>query len=230
MTADQAIRLIDAVGQLLGVLVWPAVVLFFLLRFRSSLAEFFGNLGEFSLKAPGVEATAKRQREEAAAALGAAVTARAPGAGEPAAVSDPRDVAEALPSPRAQRRLRGAHALWVDDSPDNNRFERQALEALGIHFDLSDSTEDALDQVRRRSYDLVISDMDRPPDDQAGYALLDQLRSAGNRTPFIIYTGFRTQEHVREARQRGAVGLTNRPQELIEMVTQALTLSQRKRK
>jgi len=34
VSSDQVIRLISAVGGLLAVLVWPAVVLFFLVRFR----------------------------------------------------------------------------------------------------------------------------------------------------------------------------------------------------
>ena len=224
MSTDQAIRITNAVAQLLGVLVWPAVIVFFLLRFRGPLASFLSNLGELSVRAPGFEATAKRQRE-AAAALGAAVVTRAPKVGTSAAASDPRDVAEALPSLRAQRRLQGAHVLWVDDHPDNNRFERQAFEALGIQIDLSTSTEDALEKIRRQPYDLIISDMGRFPDPRAGYTLLDQLRAAGNRTPFVFYTRSRSPEHVREAREHGAIGYTNRADELITMVTQALASS-----
>jgi CheY-like chemotaxis protein len=222
VSSDQTIRLISAVAQLLGVLVWPAVVLFFIVWFRHALAGFLGNLGELSVKAPGgLEATAKRQ--EAAVALGAAVAVHAPSDGAPGPVADPREIAEALPSPRDQRRLQGSRVLWVDDRPSNNVFERQALEALGIQIDLSTSTGDALEKIRRRSYDLIISDMGRPPDARAGYTLLDTLRETGNKTPFVIYASSRAPEHVREAREHGAIGSTNRPQELVEMVTTALT-------
>jgi CheY-like chemotaxis protein len=223
VSSDQLIRLISAVGGLLAVLVWPAVVLFFLVRFRHALTDFFGNLGELSLKAPGMEATAKRRQVEFAAALGAAVAKRTPEDDSAGMVADPRHVAESLPSPRAQRRLQGSRILWVDDRPDNNRFERQALEALGIQIDLSTSTEDALEKIRRQSYYLIISDMGRPPDARAGYTLLDKLRSAGNKTPFVIYASSRAPEHVREALKHGAIGSTNSPQELVEIVTEALT-------
>ena len=111
----------------------------------------------------------------------------------------------------------------MDDRPGNNVLERQALEALGIQIDLSTSTEDALEKIRRRSYDLVISDMGRPPDARAGYTLLDKLRETGNKMPFVIYASSRAPEHVREAREHGAIGCTNLPQELVEMVTTALT-------
>lgn len=221
MSTDSASSLVSAIAQLVGVLIWPAVVLFFLVRFRGSLANFFSDLGEFSFKAPGVEASAKRQ-QEAAAALGAAIATRASGDATQGRAAEPRDVAAALPSPRAQRRLQGARILWVDDRPDNNRFERQALEALGINIDLSTTTEDALEKVQRRSYDLIISDMGRPPDARAGYTLLDQLRRTGNQTPFVIYAGSRAPEHIAEARAHGAIGSTNMPQELITMVTNVL--------
>ena len=226
MSTDQASSLVSAVAELVGVLIWPAVLLFFLVRFRGSLGDFLSNLGEFSFKAPGVEASAKRQQVEAAAALGAAVATRAPSDGGPGVDARPRDIAAALPSPRAQRRLQGAQILWVDDRPNNNRFERQALEALGIDIDLSTSTEDALEKIRRRSYDLIISDMGRPPDKRAGYTLLDELRRSGNQTPYVIYAGSRAPEHVREAREHGAIGSTNVPQELITIVTNALATRQ----
>jgi CheY-like chemotaxis protein len=221
VSSDQVIRLISAVGGLLAVLVWPAVVLFFLVRFRSALTDFFGNLGELSLKAPGMEATAKRQQVEAAVALGAAMVRRAPDDATEA-ITDPRNIAESLPSPRTQRRLQGSRVLWVDDRPGNNRFEREALEAFGIQISLSTSTEDALEKIKRQSYDLIISDMGRPPDNRAGYTLLDELRSKGNEKPFIIYASSKAPEHVREAFEHGATGCTNSPQELVEIVTRAL--------
>ena len=99
------------------------------------------------------------------------------------------------------------------------------LAYFGIQVEISTSTDDALEKVDRRSYDLIISDMGRPPDARAGYTLLDKLRQAGNQIPLVIYANSRTPEHVREARAHGAIGCTNRPQELIEMVTTALSAS-----
>ena len=89
-------------------------------------------------------------------------------------------------------------------------------------IDLATSTDEAMDKLRQRPYDLVISDMGRPPDPRAGYTLLDTMRQAGIHTPFVIYAGSRAPEHVAEARRRGALGATNSPQELITMVTNAL--------
>ena len=224
MTVDEVTRLITAITGVLGVVVWPALILFLAIRFRTSLADFFAHLGEFSFKAPGLEATARRQQVEAAAALGAAVAARGEGdADAPTRVSGvARTLTEAVPDARSQSRLQGRLVLWVDDYPDNNRYERQALEALGIRFTLSTSTDEALEQLRRRPFDLIISDVGRGTDPRAGYTLLDKVRADGDLIPFIIYSTSRAPEHILEARRHGATACTNAPQELIQMVIEIL--------
>jgi len=65
--------------------------------------------------------------------------------------------------------------------------------------------------------------MGRPPDARAGYTRLDELRKTGDKTPYVIYAGSRAPEHVQEARQHGAIGSTNSPQELVVIVTKALS-------
>ena len=64
--------------------------------------------------------------------------------------------------------------------------------------------------------------MGRPPDSRAGYTLLDQRRSRGDHTPFIIYASSGDLEHIAESRFQGAAGCTNSPNELFEMVLSAL--------
>lgn len=227
MTADQATALVRAVADLLTVLVWPAVVVFVLLKFRAPIASFLKDLGEFTFKAPGLEASARRRQAEAAANLGAAEAARAQGAAPSSAPTPAPEVGrlvESLPGLRQQRQLAESRVLWVDDRPGNNEYERRAFEALGVRVDISTTTDDALARLLERHYDLVISDMSRPPDDRAGFTLLDQLRQRKDSTPYVIYAGSRDPEHVREARQRGALGCTNSPQELMEYVIKGLGL------
>jgi CheY-like chemotaxis protein len=132
------------------------------------------------------------------------------------------DVVSAASTPRATRLLRDARVLWVDDRPANNQHERAALERLGIRFDISTSTKDALEKVRSHPYDAIISDMGRPLDPHAGYTLLEELRKANRTIPFIIYAGSNLPEDKALARSKGAVGSTNHPQELFEMVIGAI--------
>jgi|SRR6267142_4948113 len=137
MSSDIFIKIIEAFVKLIGVLIWPAVVVFIVLRFRSSLTEFFSSLGEFTLKAAGFEATA-RVKAEAAAALTAAAATRTDAATSPEAIAQEakataKVVAEAV-TPSVIRRAGRSTVLWVDDRPNNNVHERQSMEALGVNF------------------------------------------------------------------------------------------------
>lgn len=100
----------------------------------------------------------------------------------------------------------------------NNIYGRGALEEKRIRITTSTSTEDALEQLDAHDFDVIISDMKRPEGDRAGYDLLERKQEMGDRTPFIVYSGSGREEHKREARRRGAVGATNRPQELFHLV------------
>lgn len=114
------------------------------------------------------------------------------------------------------------NVLWVDDHPENNTSERRSLEASGVRFVLAVSTGEALEIVQRQSFDLIISDMGRSLDPQAGYTLLERLRAGGDRTPFIIYSSSRYSSNVAEAQARGAIGVTGSPTVLINMVLTVL--------
>lgn len=226
MTVEGVVKLVDSATKLLGAIVWPALVAFMLVRFGPSLKEFFASLGELSFKGAGFEATAKLKQAEATAALVAASVARPTAETTPeSAARNAKEAAEVVAeavNARVIRRASEAIVLWVDDRPENNIFERQSLEALGISFVLALSTDDALDKIAKRRFNVIISDMGRPPDQRAGYTLLEKLRASGDRTPFVIYAGSNAAEHKAEARSRGAVGSTNRASELFTYVLSAL--------
>ncbi len=112
--------------------------------------------------------------------------------------------------------------LWVDDRPDNNVYERQALESMGLTFTLAETTEQALGVLSNQRFAAIISDMGRREGPREGYVLLKAVRDTDSRTPFFIYAASNAPEHKREAAQRGAQGTTNRPDELFDMVVGAL--------
>jgi len=216
----------EAITNLVDIVVWPGLILFIMIRFGPEIKEFFSGLGEVSLKAGGVEASAKRRQAEAVASLAAAVVSRPEEGASPEAVAREARAAAELVSesvtPRIMRRAGKARVLWVDDRPSNNVHERQSLQALGINFVLARSTDEALDKLNAQSFDAIISDMSRPSDPQAGYTLLRRLKEQGDTTPFIIYAGKMAYDGAAEARKMGAFGSTNRPNDLFEMVLKAL--------
>lgn len=227
MSIDDLVKLIDSLTRLLGALVWPVVLAYTLVRFGPSLKEFFARLGELSLKGGGFEATVKSQKAEATSALVAAAVSRPDAATTPQSVArdakEAADVVTETVNAQTIRLTRGATILWVDDNPNNNTYERQSLEALGVSFVLATSTDEALTKIATRKFDVIISDMGRPPDAHAGYTLLEKLRAWGNQTPFVIYSGSNAPEDKAEARRRGAINCTNRASELFLYVLTALS-------
>lgn len=228
MTTEQLIKLIEVFVTFVQAVIWPLLVVFLVFYFRTPLRKFLNDLSEFDFSAgpSGLKATAKKHFE-AAALLGAA-SAKSNDTSDSKQISDEgqarkiADVVSRAVEPKAVRRLAEASVLWVDDNPSNNFYERKALEALGLHFTLSPSTDDALEKIRLNKYDVIISDMGRPPDTQAGYTLLAEKRKLGDTGPFIIYAGSNKPEHKMEARQKGAFGTTNDPQELFQLVLSAI--------
>jgi len=114
--------------------------------------------------------------------------------------------------------------LWVDDNQENNEWERRALESYGVRFDLAIDTDQAMRLLEgdKDRFAAVISDLGRGFDRRAGYTLLGQMREAGMSTPYFIYSTSRSPDRVREAKNRGAQGATNDPDELVAMVLAAI--------
>jgi DNA-binding winged helix-turn-helix (wHTH) protein/CheY-like chemotaxis protein len=113
-------------------------------------------------------------------------------------------------------------ALWVDDKPENNERERAAMVALTISFLLARSTDEAVETLKRRPVDLIISDMARPGDPLAAYTLLERLRNQGNTTPLVIYTGSCSEAQREDAVRRGALGCATRTSELMQLTLAVL--------
>jgi CheY-like chemotaxis protein len=113
--------------------------------------------------------------------------------------------------------------LWVDDNPDNNIWERQALESYGVRFVLARDTAEAERQLREKgSFAAIISDLGRVGDPQAGYTLLSRVREARIQVPYFIYTTGLAARLWPIAKLRGAQGITADPDALVEMVVAAI--------
>lgn len=228
MQASEIAELMKGLSELIGTISWPLVIVFILLYFGRQLRAALHNAGELKLKVgtDGVEASFTKQQVEAAALLGAAVERKGSDGVDGSPTGRARDIATVVAEtvrPSTTKRLESCTVLWVDDRPSNNIGERMALEALGIRFVTSLSTEDALDKLRAGHYDLVISDMGRPPDSRAGYTLLSKIRDElRSNIPFLVYAGSNAPEHDAEARRRGANGSTASPSDLFQRVVSIL--------
>lgn len=115
--------------------------------------------------------------------------------------------------------IKDARILWVDDNPKNNQWERLTLKQLGAHVTAADTTETALGCLRSDSYDLILSDVSRAGNSREGIAALPRLQSVSPDTAVVFYVG-----HVDPSMgvPPGAFGITNRPDELLHLVMDAL--------
>jgi CheY-like chemotaxis protein len=123
---------------------------------------------------------------------------------------------------QAVQKAQAATVLWVDDNPDNNIYVRRSDEALGVRFVTATSTDDGLAQAQRQTFDAIILDMGRGIDRTAGYKLLEVLRKAGIQSRYVIYAASTDPKRTAEAKRRGALDATNRPDELFQLVLSAI--------
>jgi PAS domain S-box-containing protein len=93
--------------------------------------------------------------------------------------------------------------LYVDDEPTLLDIGKMFLEKGGaLTVNTLTSAIEALEQLKTKRYDAIISDYQMPEMD--GITFLKQLKASGNKTPFIIFTGRGREEVVIEALNSGA--------------------------
>lgn len=130
---------------------------------------------------------------------------------------------EEIPTEDAAEKQIRKKVLWVDDHPENNLaiIERYP----NITFDLALSTNQAMQYLAETSrYDLVISDMTRGSQLEAGLTLLKQLKKEHPRhPPVIIYASPMTIESSgAKAKDAGAKVITSSPREITAELNQIL--------
>jgi CheY-like chemotaxis protein len=227
---DEIVKVTEAAAKLITAIAWPAVGIYLIYRCGSALRDFLSDMGEGSLKVLGVEASAKRRF---ATAVATAEIAKTESPAHPPsdfafwtnALGKSWQAAELLAHAIPMDETSGKTILWVDDNPEGNVHERQALEALGITVHIAASTDEAMGKLREHRYDAVISDMARPEGPNAGYELLDRLKAGKVDVPFIIYSGTNTPDQQKEAMARGAFASSNKVSELIGSVANAIRVA-----
>ncbi|MBO2450746.1 response regulator [Actinomadura barringtoniae] len=130
------------------------------------------------------------------------------------------------PEPRTQTVMTAsttklARILWVDDYPDGNLYETVALEQLGKFVTKATSTAAALRYLDELDFALIITDVGRDGDHQAGKDLIRRVRSGGHTLPIVVYTvgAARRRAALLEA---GADAVVHMPDELVHDVTSRL--------
>jgi CheY-like chemotaxis protein len=154
--------------------------------------------------------------------------AKARGAHEVETAQAEKDARTLIDAPDQKR------ILWVDDRPDNNRYETLALIKLQIEVIAVTSTKAALARLDSdpEPFNLVLSDWQRPELNldtlSAGIHLLRQVRKLHPTVPVVFYHGSLSKRERaarrEQAMREGAFGEAVMPDELLGLVTKALAI------
>jgi two-component system, chemotaxis family, chemotaxis protein CheY len=105
---------------------------------------------------------------------------------------------------------RNSDILVVDDVDQIRSFLRILLLKMGfVKVDTSSSSQDVLERMRRKKYDLMFLDINLPGVD--GLELLGLIKQKYPKTKVIMCTGNHTEQNVKEAISSGAVGFLAKP-------------------
>ncbi len=102
--------------------------------------------------------------------------------------------------------------LVVDDEPSIRRTLRDILEYEGYHIEEAVDGEEALSQVSKGEFDLVILDVKMPKID--GMDVLRELHSSNPSLPIVMISGHGTIETAVEATRAGAYDFVEKPPDL----------------
>lgn len=117
--------------------------------------------------------------------------------------------------------LKKRRILWVDDNPQNNAHEASLFTTLGAQVSQFHDNDSAIKIIAQSasSYHVIISDIARENQETDGIDLLDKIKHYRLNIPIIFYV---TQLERGRALPNGAFGITNRPDELVHLVLDAL--------
>lgn len=115
--------------------------------------------------------------------------------------------------------------LWVDDYPINNKSVMDLLSDKGINFVTALTTEEGLNLYKSDEYDLIITDMGRGHERDAGLSLLKGLRLLHCPIPIVVYTTRSAiDRYGAEATRLGAYKVTHGIGNIISIISNVLEL------
>src|SRR6202042_2907007 len=102
-----------------------------------------------------------------------------------------------------------AHLLIIDDYANTLASLARAFRLAGHEATVCDNAARALDLLRAEKFDLILSDVVMPG--RSGLELLEDLKSAGVKTPIILISGQANIEMAVQATKLGALDFLEKP-------------------
>jgi len=105
--------------------------------------------------------------------------------------------------------------LVLDDEPIVCKRLQPALEKLGFEVDTFTQSVEAMHQVQKSAYDIVITDLKMKEID--GMRFLEEVKKQRPQTEVIVITGFATMETAKQSFQKGVFDFIAKPFKLSEI-------------
>jgi two-component system, OmpR family, response regulator len=115
--------------------------------------------------------------------------------------------------------------LVIDDEPGVRDLLQDALSAAGYRVQSATSGADGLDQLRRRSADLCIVDVNMPT--MNGFEFLEKLRAHDTKTPVLMLTARDSSGDVEQGLREGADDYVRKPFSLDELLLRVAAILRR---
>ena len=125
---------------------------------------------------------------------------------------------------RGEKPEEKSRVLWVDDHPSNNEAIIDFYRAQGVEFDLALNTEQALEFMGKREYNLIISDIGRGSERDAGIRMLREIKRHFSAVPpvFFYSSTAAVKQFGEVAEKEGALLATDYTRGLIQKITELL--------
>ncbi|MGD0971927.1 MAG: response regulator [Desulfobaccales bacterium] len=105
--------------------------------------------------------------------------------------------------------------MVLDDEPIVCKRLKPALEKLGYEVDAFTQSPEAMRQIQRISYDIIITDLKMKEID--GMQFLSEAKKLHPDTEVIVITGFATMETAKQSLQKGVFDFIAKPFKLSEI-------------
>ncbi|HEX2671663.1 MAG TPA: response regulator [Polyangiaceae bacterium] len=122
-------------------------------------------------------------------------------AGESEVAQPPAPQEAALPAETERGALSGIYALLVEDDPDGCDLMQMMLRRFGAEVTAVSTAAAALESVRERRPDVLVSDIGLPDGD--GFQLLRLVREANHDLPAVAVTAYASRQDVAKALAAG---------------------------
>jgi signal transduction histidine kinase/CheY-like chemotaxis protein len=105
------------------------------------------------------------------------------------------------------------HILLAEDNPVNQRLAMRLLERRGHSVDLASSGREAIEWLERKSFDLILMDLQMPDIDglQATALIREKEKSHGGRTPIVALTAHTMKGDRERCLEAGMDNYINKP-------------------